>query len=296
MAADMADIDTQMEEAPGVDGDSAVPGPDHDQQHPEQPTPSPLAILSTNPPPDALPDGWIAHKSRTQPGYVFYFNQFTGENRWDLPFAAVSNLEGIKETIENLANLAKKETEQQEKEKQQQQKQKEEARSILRKSNSHGTDDASVSSHAHAHAHTEHQHKKRSRGSDERHAKKRSKSEPEKVRVLHILKKHNKSRRPASWRMPKITISKEEAIGELQELISILDECKEDAKELRATFEELAKTESDCSSAKRGGDVGFFGRRKMQPEFELASFGLAIGEMSGIVSTNSGVHVILRLG
>ncbi len=285
MAADMADLDTQMNEAPGADGGSA------DQQHQEQLTPSPLAILSTNPPPDALPDGWIAHKSRTQPGYVFYFNQFTGENRWDLPFAAVSNLEGIKETI---ANLAKKETEQQQKQEkekqQQQQKQREEARSILRKGNSHGAD-ASTN-------HTE--HKKRSRGgsSDDRHHhhSKRSKSEPEKVRVLHILKKHNKSRRPASWRMPKITISKEEAIGELHELISILDECKEDAKELRATFEELAKTESDCSSAKRGGDVGFFGRRKMQPEFESASFGLAIGEMSDIVSTNSGVHVILRLG
>jgi NIMA-interacting peptidyl-prolyl cis-trans isomerase 1 len=65
--------------------------------------------------------------------------------------------------------------------------------------------------------------------------------------------------------------------------------------ELRATFEELAKTESDCSSAKRGGDLGFFGRKKMQPAFEKASFGLRVGELSDVVDTSSGVHVILRL-
>ena len=67
-------------------------------------------------------------------------------------------------------------------------------------------------------------------------------------------------------------------------------------KELRATFEELAKTESYCSSAKRGGDLGFFGRKKMQPAFEKASFGLKVGELtSEVVDTSSGVHIILRL-
>lgn len=119
--------------------------------------------------------------------------------------------------------------------------------------------------------------------------------EPEQVRVLHILKKHRGSRRPASWRNPKITDSREKAVSDLGELISILKESEGDPKELRATFEELARTESDCSSAKRGGDLGFFGRRKMQPNFEKASFALKVGELSDIVDTSSGVHVILRL-
>ena len=83
---------------------------------------------------------------------------------------------------------------------------------------------------------------------------------------------------------------------ELKEIIEILEESKVDAKELRATFEELAKTESDCTSAKRGGDLGFFGKKKMQPNFEKASFVLGVGELSGIVETSSGVHVLLRLG
>jgi len=116
------------------------------------------------------------------------------------------------------------------------------------------------------------------------------------VRVLHILKKHRDSRRPASWRNPSITITKEQSIEEIKELINILQEVADDNKEFVSTFEELARTESDCSSAKRGGDLGFFGRKKMQPTFEKASFSLKVGEMSNIVETSSGVHVILRLG
>jgi NIMA-interacting peptidyl-prolyl cis-trans isomerase 1 len=120
--------------------------------------------------------------------------------------------------------------------------------------------------------------------------------EPREVRVLHLLKKHRGSRRPASWRNPKITDTREEALVALQELMEILREVQADPKELRATFEELARTESDCSSFKRGGDLGFFGRRKMQPAFEHASFALKIGELSDVVETSSGVHAILRIG
>ena len=120
-------------------------------------------------------------------------------------------------------------------------------------------------------------------------------NEPREVRVLHILRKHIHSRRPSSWRVPNITDTKEKAISDLLELQSILLDIS-DPKELRATFEEFAKTESDCSSAKRGGDLGFFGRKKMQPAFEKASFSLGVGQMtSDIVDTSSGVHLILRL-
>ena len=59
-------------------------------------------------------------------------------------------------------------------------------------------------------------------------------------------------------------------------------------------FEELAGQFSDCSSAKRGGDLGMFGRGQMQKPFEDATFGLKVGEMSEAVWTDSGVHIILR--
>ncbi|KAL7536982.1 hypothetical protein ACHAWF_005617 [Thalassiosira exigua] len=141
----------------------------------------------------------------------------------------------------------------------------------------------STSSSRHHHHRSERESGRGGGGSDD----------PREVRVLHILKKHRGSRRPASWRNPKITDAKEKAVADLRELIGILNE--NPGPELRAAFEELARTESDCSSAKRGGDLGFFGRKKMQPAFEKASFGLKVGQLSDVVDTSSGVHVIMRL-
>lgn len=48
-------------------------------------------------------------------------------------------------------------------------------------------------------------------------------------------------------------------------------------------------------SHKEGGDLGRFGRGKMQPPFERAAFALAVGELSEPVTSDSGVHLILRL-
>jgi hypothetical protein len=56
----------------------------------------------------------------------------------------------------------------------------------------------------------------------------------------------------------------------------------------------IARTESDCRSAGKNGDLGFFGKGAMQKEFEDASFALKPGELSGIVETASGLHLIER--
>lgn len=114
-------------------------------------------------------------------------------------------------------------------------------------------------------------------------------SDPSSVRCRHLLVKHAGSRRPASWRQDPITRSKEEALALLNN----------HAQEIRAghvSFEELASRESDCSSAKRGGDLGFFSRGQMQKPFEDAAFKLQIGEISDVVDTDSGVHIIQRIG
>jgi peptidyl-prolyl cis-trans isomerase C len=62
-------------------------------------------------------------------------------------------------------------------------------------------------------------------------------------------------------------------------------------------FETLARELSlDKASAKHGGDVGFFGRGQMVPEFERAAAGLKVGEVSGPVKTQFGYHIIKVTG
>ncbi|CAG8559352.1 23287_t:CDS:2 [Dentiscutata erythropus] len=109
----------------------------------------------------------------------------------------------------------------------------------------------------------------------------------EQIRASHLLVKYEGSRRPSSWKEPTIKRTKEEAL----ELIKIY---QTRIKSGEITLDELASTESDCSSAKRNGDLGFFSRGQMQPAFEEAAFNLKVGELSEPVWSDSGVHLILR--
>ncbi len=61
-------------------------------------------------------------------------------------------------------------------------------------------------------------------------------------------------------------------------------------------FEELAKKYSIDSAAIKGGDLGWFGKGSMIPEFEKAAFGLKEGQTSGIVKTKFGYHIIKVTG
>jgi peptidyl-prolyl cis-trans isomerase D len=66
----------------------------------------------------------------------------------------------------------------------------------------------------------------------------------------------------------------------------------QEARKKEADFPELAKKHSQCPSAPQGGDLGYFTRDQMVPSFSEAAFALQPGEVSGIVKTQFGLHII----
>ncbi|KAF5958755.1 hypothetical protein HYC85_005980 [Camellia sinensis] len=120
-----------------------------------------------------------------------------------------------------------------------------------------------------------------------------SSSSSDKVRASHILIKHQGSRRKASWKDPEGRIitntTREAAVSQLKSL-------RDDIVSGKSKFDDVASRFSDCSSAKRGGDLGQFGKGQMQKPFEEATYALKVGEISDIVDTDSGTHIIMRTG
>eukprot|EP00004_Rigifila_ramosa_P013070 TRINITY_DN2878_c1_g1_i1.p4 TRINITY_DN2878_c1_g1~~TRINITY_DN2878_c1_g1_i1.p4 ORF type:complete len:133 (-),score=29.22 TRINITY_DN2878_c1_g1_i1:97-459(-) len=117
------------------------------------------------------------------------------------------------------------------------------------------------------------------------------------VQCAHLLVKHKDSRRPSSWKEAQVTRTKEEA----QAMIAAFEQQlrhptgPEAGLPLGRRFALLASKESHCSSAQKGGDLGMFSAGMMQAQFEKAAFQLQVGEMSGPVVSDSGVHLIYRI-
>jgi peptidyl-prolyl cis-trans isomerase C len=59
------------------------------------------------------------------------------------------------------------------------------------------------------------------------------------------------------------------------------------------TFADAAKQNSSCPSGKQGGDLGFFGKGQMVPEFDRAAFTQPVGELSEPIKTQFGWHLLV---
>lgn len=82
---------------------------------------------------------------------------------------------------------------------------------------------------------------------------------------------------------------------ERQKAITKLEQLREQITTSVTTFEEAAKKFSDDGSARIGGDLGWAKRGKFVPEFEAAAYQLEQGEISQVVETEFGFHLIQLL-
>jgi peptidyl-prolyl cis-trans isomerase C len=99
---------------------------------------------------------------------------------------------------------------------------------------------------------------------------------PEMVRVRHIL-----------FSVPK-TASDDEKKKTRAKAGEVLKQIREGA-----SFEKLAAEMSDDTGSKyKGGDIGFFQKGRMVPEFENAAFSLKNGELSDVIETSFGYHIL----
>src|SRR6266850_4084228 len=89
-------------------------------------------------------------------------------------------------------------------------------------------------------------------------------------------------------------ISGEQEVHARHILVETEDQAKKIADELKkgADFAELAKKESKDPGAADGGDLGFFTKDQMVPEFSTAAFALEPGKISDPVKTQFGWHII----
>ena len=104
---------------------------------------------------------------------------------------------------------------------------------------------------------------------------------PEEVKVSHILIKT-----PSPGADGKVD---DKAVAEARnQADDVLKQLKAGAK-----FEDLAKKYSDDpGSGKQGGDLGWIGRGRTVPEFEKAAFALPIGQLSDLVKSSYGFHIM----
>jgi peptidyl-prolyl cis-trans isomerase C len=99
--------------------------------------------------------------------------------------------------------------------------------------------------------------------------------QPERIKASHILIKSDPNDSDA---MKKLALEEAESV----------------AAKLREgeSFAQLAREYSACPSSQKGGDLGFFQRGQMVKPFEDAAFALDVGEVSGVVETQFGYHII----
>ena len=106
--------------------------------------------------------------------------------------------------------------------------------------------------------------------------------EPPQVRASHILVKTEGGDEEAkSKARAKIDAIRARVTGEIN---------------VEQAFADAARENSDCPSGQEGGDLGWFGPGQMVPEFDKAAFEMKVDEISDVVETQFGFHILRKTG
>lgn len=105
---------------------------------------------------------------------------------------------------------------------------------------------------------------------------------PPQVRASHILVKTDASDEDSKAKArAKIDSIRARVTGEIN---------------VEQAFADAARENSDCPSGKEGGDLGWFGPGQMVPEFDKAAFEMKVDEISEVVETQFGFHILRKTG
>ena len=106
--------------------------------------------------------------------------------------------------------------------------------------------------------------------------------EPPQVRASHILVKTDGADEDEKAKArAKIDSIRAQITGEIN---------------VEQAFADAARENSDCPSGKEGGDLGWFGPGQMVPEFDKAAFAMKVDEISEVVETQFGFHILRKTG
>ncbi len=111
----------------------------------------------------------------------------------------------------------------------------------------------------------------------------------------HVIKVTDKQNRKYKVKVEHIMLDFVDSVGNIDTALAQkqIEEIRKDIMDKKISFEDAAKKYSDDKgSAEKGGDLGFFERRSMVLPFDETAFNMKPGDISNIVKTKFGFHII----